>query len=109
MYPRLLINYKASTQIDKGDVDGAIETRRYLIAAQDSLDNAFSANQLQQVKEIYHIDELLLEKQKIKDTNYKQGFLFLMTLLVLMLLFYVPENSCGGESNSGCGDAGRSG
>ena len=84
-----LINYKASTQIDKGDVDGAIETRRYLIAAQDSLDNAFSANQLQQVKEIYHIDELLLEKQKIKDTNYKQGFLFLMTLLVLMLLFYL--------------------
>ena len=26
-----LINYKASTQYDKGDIDGAIETRRYLI------------------------------------------------------------------------------
>lgn len=35
------INYKASTQIDKGDIDGAIETRRYLIRTQDSLDNVF--------------------------------------------------------------------
>ena len=32
-----LINYKASTQYDKGDIDGAIETRRYLIRKQDSL------------------------------------------------------------------------
>lgn len=71
-----LINYKASTQINKGDIDGAIETRRYLIRAQDSLDNAFSTNQLQQMKEIYHIDDLLMEKQKIKDINYKRGFLF---------------------------------
>lgn len=84
-----LINYKASTQVDKGDIDGAIETRRYLIAAQDSLNNAFSANQLQQVKEIYHIDDLLLEKQKIKDTNYKRIFIFLGALLVLVLLFYL--------------------
>lgn len=83
------INYKASTQIDKGDIDGAIETRRYLIRTQDSLDNAFSANQLRQMKEIYHIDDLLLEKQKIKDTNYQRGFLFLITLLVLVLLFYL--------------------
>lgn len=84
-----LINYKASTQINKGDIDGAIETRRYLIRAQDSLDNAFSTNQLQQMKEIYHIDDLLMEKQKIKDTNYKRGFLFLVTLLVLVLIFYL--------------------
>ena len=84
-----LINYKASTQINKGDIDGAIETRRYLIQAQDSLDNAFSANQLQQMKEIYHIDELLMEKQKIKDTNYKRGFLFLVTLMILVLIFYL--------------------
>jgi signal transduction histidine kinase len=84
-----LINYKASTQIDKGDIDGAIETKRYLIRTQDSLDNAFSANQLRQMKEIYHIDDLLLEKQKIKDTNYKRGFLFLITLLVLILIFYL--------------------
>ena len=83
------INYKASTQIDKGDIDGAIETRRYLIRTQDSLDNVFSANQLRQMKEIYHIDDLLLEKQKIKDTNYQRGFLFLITLLVLVLLFYL--------------------
>lgn len=84
-----LINYKASTQINKGDLDGAIETRRYLIRTQDSLDNAFSANQLQQMKEIYHIDDLLMEKQKIKDTNYKRGFLFLATLMVLVLIFYL--------------------
>lgn len=84
-----LINYKASTQINKGNIDGAIETKRYLIRTQDSLDNAFSANQLQQMKEIYHINDLLLEKQKIKDTNYKQGFLFLITLMVLVLIFYL--------------------
>lgn len=82
-----LINYKASTQVDKGDIDGAIETRRYLIEAQDSLNNAFSANQLQQMKEIYHIDDLLLEKQKIKDTNYKRIFIFLLALLILVLIF----------------------
>jgi len=84
-----LINYKASTQIDKGDIDGAIETRRYLIRTQDSLDNAFSANQLQQMKEIYHINDLLLEKQKIKDINYKRGGLFLIMLMVLVLIFYL--------------------
>lgn len=83
-----LIKYKADTQHDKGDIDGAIETMRYLIHKQDSLNNAFSANQLQQVKEIYHIDELLLEKQKIQDTNYRRGFLFLIIVLLLMLLFY---------------------
>ena len=84
-----LINYKAGTQYQKGDIDGAIATRRYLIRKQDSLNNAFSADQLQQVKEIYHIDELLAEKQKIKDDNYKRGFLFLIILLALMILFYL--------------------
>ncbi len=84
-----LINYKASTQYDKGDIDGAIATRRYLISAQDSLNNAFSANQLKQVKEIYHIDELLLERQKIQDTNYGRGFMFLGILVILMLFFYL--------------------
>lgn len=83
-----LINYKASNQYDKGDIDGAIASMRYLIHTQDSLNNAFSASQLQQVKEIYHIDELLAEKQKIEDSNYEQGFIFLLILLSLMLIFY---------------------
>ena len=61
-----LINYKASTQYDKGDIDGAIETRRYLIRKQDSLNNAFSANQLKQVKEIYHIDELCWRSRRFR-------------------------------------------
>lgn len=108
------INYKASTQIDKGDIDGAIETRRYLIRTQDSLDNVFSANQLRQMKEIYHIDDLLLEKQKIKDTNYQRGFLFLITLLVLVLCSIFILVICPGrllwlKSNGKCGYAGRSG
>ena len=46
----------------------------------------FSANQLKQVKEIYHIDELLLEKQKIQDMNYRIGFILLGVCLLLMLL-----------------------
>lgn len=84
-----LINYKAITQFDKGDIDAAIETRRYLVRTQDSLNNAFSADQLNQVKEIYHIDELLLEKQKIKNTNYLRVSVILLILLVLAFLFYV--------------------
>lgn len=84
-----LINYKALTQRDKGDIDGAIDTRCYLIRTQDSLNNAFSTSQLQQVKEIYHIDELLLEKQKISNTNYLRVFGILSGLSVLVLLFYV--------------------
>lgn len=83
-----LINYKAGKQYEKGDIDGAIASMRYLIQTQDSLNNAFSASQLQQVKEIYHIDELLAEKQKIEDSNYEQGFIFLLILLSLMLIFY---------------------
>lgn len=92
-----LINYKASTQYDKGDIDGAIETRRYLIRKQDSLNNAFSANQLKQVKEIYHIDELLLEKQKIQDMNYRIGFILLGVCLLLMLLFYLYTRYVSGK------------
>ena len=84
-------------QYDKGDIDGAIETRRYLIRKQDSLNNAFSANQLKQVKEIYHIDELLLEKQKIQDMNYRIGFIFLGVCLLLMLLFYLYTRYVSGK------------
>lgn len=84
-----LINYKAITQFDKGDIDAAIETRRYLVRTQDSLNNAFSADQLNQVKEIYHIDELLLEKQKIKNTNYLRAAVILLILSALAFLFYV--------------------
>ena len=39
---------------------------------------------MKQVKEIYHIDELLLEKQKIQDMNYRIGFIFLGVCLLLM-------------------------
>lgn len=84
-----LINYKAITQHNKGDIDGAIETRRYLIRTQDSLNNAFSTHQLEQVKEIYHIDELLLEQQKITNANYKRVFIVLFVLSVLVFLFYI--------------------
>lgn len=84
-----LINYKASTLYEKGDIDGSIKTRCYLIQTQDSLNNAFSASQLQQVKEIYHIDELLAEKQKIMDDNYERGFIFLAVFLVLIVIFYL--------------------
>lgn len=56
---------------------------------QDSLNNAFSASQLKQVKEIYHIDELLLKKQKIQDMNCRIGFILLGVCLLLMLLFYL--------------------
>lgn len=84
-----LINYKAMTQQNKGDIDGAIETRRYLIRTQDSLNSAFSTNQLEQVKEIYHIDELLLEQQKITNANYMRVVIVLFVLSVLAFLFYI--------------------
>lgn len=84
-----LINYKAMTQQNKGDMDGAIETRRYLIRTQDSLNNAFSTNQLEQVKEIYHIDELLLERQKITNANYMRVCIVLCVLSVLAFAFYI--------------------
>jgi len=44
---------------------------------------------LKQVKEIYHIDELLLKKQKIQDMNCRIGFILLGVCLLLMLLFYL--------------------
>lgn len=84
-----LINYKASTQYEKGDLDGAIETLHYLINKQDSLNSDFSTSQLEQVKDIYHIDELLQEKQKIQDTNYSRGCIILIILILLMLIFYL--------------------
>lgn len=84
-----LINYKATTLFEKGDIDAAIDTRRYLVRTQDSLNNVFSADQLNQMKEIYHIDELLLEKQKIRNTNYWRVFVILLILSVLAFLFYV--------------------
>lgn len=85
----ILTDFKAKKQYEKGDIDGAIATRRYLIHTQDSLDSAFSTDQLQQVKEIYHIDELLLEKQKIQDSIYYRVVIVLTILLSLMLAFYL--------------------
>lgn len=92
-----LISHKAGTQQRKGDIDGALETWRYLIWAQDSLNNAFTANELQQVKEIYHIDELLLEKQKIRNTNYIWVFGTLLVLSILALLFYIYTHFLSGK------------
>lgn len=92
-----LISHKAGTQQRKGDMDGALETWRYLVWAQDSLNNAFTANELQQVKEIYHIDELLLEKQKIRNTNYIWAFGTLLVLSILALLFYIYTHFLSGK------------
>lgn len=83
----MLINHKSITQKAKGDIEGAIRTRRYLIRAQDSLNNAFSESQLKQVKELYHIDELLLEKQRINNTNLINILTILIILSILILLF----------------------
>ena len=52
---------------------------------------------MKQVKEIYHIDELLLEKQKIQDMNYRIGFIFLGVCLLLMLLFYLYTRYVSGK------------
>lgn len=81
------------TQKDKGDIEGAITTLRYLIHTQDSLNNAFSASQLDQVKEVYHIDELLLEKQKISNTNLIRILSVLAILFVLIFFFYIYTRS----------------
>lgn len=85
----ILIYYKSLLLRDKGDWEGGIENLKYLLHKQDSLNNSFSTNQLEQVKEIYHIDELLLEKQKITNTNYTHAITILAVLLLLALLFYV--------------------
>ncbi len=84
-----LINHKALTLQAKGDIDEAIRTRKYLIRTQDSLNNAFSASQLKQMKELYHINELLMEKQRISNMNLVNVFVFLIVLSVLIFLFYL--------------------
>lgn len=84
-----LINHKVMTLQAKGEIDEAIHTRKYLIRTQDSLNNAFSANQLKQMKELYHINELLMEKQKISNMNLINIFVFLIVLSVLIFLFYL--------------------
>lgn len=85
----VLTYYKSLAQTDKGDIDGAIRTRKYLIRIQDSLNNAFSVSQLKEIKEIYHIDELLQEKQKISNDNLIKVFTILGILAILILLFYI--------------------
>lgn len=85
----VLIYYKSLLLRDKGDLDAGIDYLKYLLHKQDSLNYAFSVNQLNQVKEIYHIDELLLAKQKITNTNYVRAIFILAVLLVMMLLFYI--------------------
>lgn len=85
----VLIYFKSLLLRDKGDWDAGIDNLKYLLHKQDSLNYAFSVNQLKQVKEIYHIDELLLERQKITNTNYLRVIIILAALLVMMLLFYV--------------------
>lgn len=84
----VLIYYKSLLLRDKGDWDAGIDNLKYLLHKQDSLNYTFSLNQLKQVKEIYHLDELLLEKQKITNTNYLRAIIILASLLVMMLLFY---------------------
>ena len=50
---------------------------------------ATTTSQLEQVKENYQINELLMEKQKITNLNYLRAIMILGVLLVLMLLFYL--------------------
>ena len=44
---------------------------------------------MEQVKENYQINELLMEKQKITNLNYLRAIMILGVLLVLLLLFYL--------------------
>lgn len=85
----VLTYYKSLLLRDKGDWDASIENMKYLLHKQDSLNVTFSTSQLEQVKDIYHIDELLMEKQKIANTNYLRAIIILAILLVLVILFYV--------------------
>lgn len=89
----VMIYFKSLLLRDKGDWEAAIQNMRFLLHKQDSLNAAFSASQLAQIKEIYHIDELLMEKQKIASTNYARAILILAVLLVLMVLFYLYTKS----------------
>lgn len=85
----LLIQYKSTLLWGKGEQDASLENLKDLLHKQDSMSLAFSTNQLKGVKEIYHIDELLLEKQKIANTNHVRAVTILIILLGLMALFYV--------------------
>ena len=85
----LLIQYKSTLLWGKGEQDASLENLKDLLHKQDSMSIAFSTNQLKEVKEIYHIDELLLEKQKIANTNHVRAVTILIILLGLMALFYV--------------------
>lgn len=85
----LLIQYKSTLLWGKGEQDASLENLKGLLHKQDSMSLAFSTNQLKEVKEIYHIDELLLEKQKIANTNHVRAVTILIILLGLMALFYV--------------------
>lgn len=85
----LLIQYKSTLLWGKGEQDASLENLKDLLHKQDSMSLAFSTNQLKEVKEIYHIDELLLEKQKIANTNHVRAVTILIILLGLMALFYV--------------------
>lgn len=85
----VLIYYKSLLLRDKGDWDAGIESLKYLLHKQDSLNYTFSLNELDQVKEIYHIDELLMEKQKITNTSYMRAIILLGILLAMMLIFYL--------------------
>lgn len=85
----LLMQYKSTLLWGKGEQDASIDNLKDLLHKQDSMNIAFSTNQLKQVKEIYHIDELLLEKQKITNINYVRAITILIILLALMALFYV--------------------
>ena len=84
-----LISYKSELLRRKGDWDGAIDNLRYLLHKQDSLNVSFSTSQLEQVKDIYHVNELLMERQKITNESYTRAIVVLGVLLFLMALFYV--------------------
>ena len=45
------------------------------------------------MKEVYHIDELLLEKQKISNTNLIRILSVLAILFVLIFFFYIYTRS----------------
>lgn len=53
------------------------------------MSTATTTSQLEQVKENYQINELLMEKQKITNLNYLRAIMILGVLLVLLLLFYL--------------------
>lgn len=86
-FPKL-ITYKASIE-KRHNIDQAIKTIKYLINTQDSLNVAFSISQLNQIKDIYHIDELLLEKKKISNSNYIKGIFILLILTLLILGYWI--------------------